>query len=355
MTSIDLECSKVKESGNVLFVVYAAPIPYSHGVSVLSSVLKKAGIQTEVFIADGNLDEFSTVLLKPFRAVCFAHCIRKDFELSEPYIDLAIEHGHHVLLGGTFHRRNNPNKYDGKVPICRGDGERIADYFTDGDTSIFDEQLVCDDLDALPMADYEIFERIPYNGHIKNFADCYKLPYTISRGCIGSCKFCEVRHQPQKLRIRYSSVDDLNYLKNKYSPDLFFFTDELFPYYNTKYLDSFLPSISTPFFSFIRADIEPQKLRAMIDAGMVGCAFGVESGDEKFRNDVLGKNLTDDQIYTTADILRSTGTYFAHFYMTGYDGETFREQLKTDEMVFKLGGEPMIFDYTRVAYGTRRC
>lgn len=343
----------MKENGKILFVIYAAPIAYNHGVAVLSSILKEKGFETELFIANGNLDLFKQMVNQKWLAICFAHCIKKDFDLSIPYIDVAVESGNDILLGGTYHRRNNPNQYDGKLKICRGDGEKLYSYFQFGSTEIFDTNMVTKDLDSLPIADYELFKNIPYDGHIKHFPDCYKLPYTISRGCIGKCKFCEVQHQTKGVRIRHKAMDDLDYLNKTYNPELWFFTDELFPYHNQKFMVDFLARMSKPYFAFIRADINPVLLQSMIDCGLKGCAFGVESGDEFYRNEVLGKNLTDNEIYKTAEVLDRNGVYYAHFYMIRTEGETFKIKLKTDKMINTLGGVPMVFDFSKVNYNTR--
>lgn len=342
--------------GSILFVINAQPIAYSHGVAVLSAILKQNNFDVQVFVSECNLAEFETVLASNnFDFVCFSHCIKKEFDSSIPYIDSALSLQQRVLLGGTYHRRNNPNKYDGVVPICRGDGEQLANYFLTGDTAIFDSRQIQKNLDDLPLADYDLFEHLPYDGHIKDFRKCYKLPYTVSRGCIGECNFCEVQHQYKSPRIRFSSVEDFKYLKHKYNPDLFFFTDELFPYYNDAYLELFSSKFRHPFFAFIRADIPGDRLQTLIDSGMEGCAFGVESGDEHYRNVVLNKQVTDDDIYRTVDVLKRNNTYFAHFYMVGTKGETFKQRLKTDQMVSSLGGVPMVFEYTNVMYNTRGC
>jgi radical SAM superfamily enzyme YgiQ (UPF0313 family) len=346
----------MKEDGReILFVIYASPIAYSHGVSVLSAVLKKNGFSTRVFVANGNIEEFGKIVSKKWLAICFSHCIKKDFDLSIPYMELAIASNNEVLIGGTYHRRNNNNQFDGKVKICRGEGETLADYFNYRNDQLFTEKLRCNDLDSLPMADYEIFKNIPYDGHIKHFPNYYKLPYTASRGCIGKCSFCEVRHQEKGVRIRYRTIEDINYLNSIYDPELWFFTDELFPYHNVQFMNIFCSNMKKPYFAFIRADIDSNVLQDMINCGLKGVAFGVESGDEKYRNEVLNKNLTDDQIYRTCNILKKNNIYFAHFYMTHTDKETFSSKLKTDKMAMSLGGVPMIFDFTKVLYNQRSC
>ena len=80
----------MKDDGEILFVIYAAPLAYNHGVAVLSAILKQHGFKTQIFIADGNLEEFFKVARQKWRAICFSHCIKKDFDLSFPYIEMAI-------------------------------------------------------------------------------------------------------------------------------------------------------------------------------------------------------------------------------------------------------------------------
>ncbi len=339
----------------VLFFVYAAPIAYNNGVAILSALLKEAGFTTELFVGDGNLDEWHIRVaeLPADSYIMFSHVIRKDFDLSVPYIDVALAHTDHVIMGGTFHRRNNSNKYDGRVCICRGDGEGIVNYLLQGNTEVFDHACYDVDLNTLPLPDYDLFKDYPYDGDIKDFYNVSKLPYTTSRGCIGKCGFCEVQHQSGKQRIRTRVADDVVALRSLYDFELLFITDELCPYYDDEWCASWGDTI-IPFFAFIRADIPADRLNWLISRGLKGCAFGVESGDEDFRNNVLKKGVTDEDIYRTVKILKDNDVYFAHFYMLNYPAETFKQKLATQKMTASLGGVPMIFDYTPVVYETRK-
>ena len=338
----------------MLFFVYEAPIAYNVGVALLSALLKQSGVRTSLFVGNGNLVEWNNLLssINPETIVCFSHVIKKDFDLSRPYVDRAIALGFDVVFGGTYHRRNNDNAYDGKVLICRGDGEELVNYVVYGNKAAFSGEQVYRDMNSLPLPDYNLFKNYPYNGHIQGFKPCVKLPYNTSRGCIGSCSFCEVQAQYKVPRIRTKVKEDVEYLKANYEFDVLFITDELCPYYSKEWRDSW-GDLKVPFFAFIRADITEEQLLWMIDHGMVGCAFGVESGDEDFRNTVMRKGVTDSDIYRTVGILCEYDTYYAPFFMMKYPGETFKHRLATQKMARQIGGAPMIFEYTPVAYHTR--
>ena len=345
----------MKDAGKVLFFTYEAPIAWNTGVALLSALLKQAGAETSLFVGDGwNQDDWKELLSKAPKTtyICFSHVIMKDYKLSIPYIEIALELGFHVIFGGTYHRRNNPNPYDGKVLICRGEGEELVKYVLTGDAEVFKKQHVCYDLNALPLPDYDLFKDYPYDGHIINFPEMTKLPYNTSRGCVGTCSFCEVQHQFKTPRVRTKVSEDLKQLRKTYKFDLLFITDELAPYYSKEWRDSWEDE-KQDFFAFIRADIQPDILEWMLEIGMKGCAFGVESGDEAFRNKAMNKRLSDEQVFRTVDILDKSGIYYAHFYMLKYPGETFSQQLATYKMAKKLKGQPMIFEYSDVTYGTR--
>jgi radical SAM superfamily enzyme YgiQ (UPF0313 family) len=78
------------------------------------------------------------------------------------------------------------------------------------------------------------------------------------------------------------------------------------------------------------------------------CSFGIESGDEVFRNDILRKNLSDDEIYRTVDILKSNNVEFVPFYIVGAPREKFTSTKKTMEMKEHVGGIPIIWNYERI-------
>jgi radical SAM superfamily enzyme YgiQ (UPF0313 family) len=338
-------------SKKVLFCFMPIPVNWNNGIAVLSSLCKARGIETELYRLQYFNDFVEHIRGKEYDLICFSFVIGIDFNRSCRFVDAALMFGFKVALGGTYLRRNTPNQFDGRCLICRGEGELLPDYILNGDTTIFDTQYIHPDIEDLPLPDYDLFKDTPYDREIPGFNGGYTIPYYSSRGCPWKCSFCEVNHQTGTVRIRRTVEKDLRHIIDTYHPDTLFLGDETTPYYDKGWRESW-GELRFPFFAYIRADIKEDQLLWMIDRGMKGCAFGVESGDEEYRNKELGKNLSDDQIYRTVALLKKHNVHFVHFYMAGTKNETNRIKMSTYKMSRALGGEPIIFDYANLVYNT---
>ena len=262
---------------------------------------------------------------------------------SVDYIDIARQMGFTVLAGGVYLRRKVPEGLNADY-ICRGEGEGLPDFVLNGDESMFKSRLFYPDLNSLPLPDYELFRGIPFErGHL-SLEGKRLIPYHSSRGCPYRCSFCEISIQKQPLRIRTRVKEDLECITKTYQPDMVFICDELLPYYSKRWRESW-GGFSYPFFAYIRSDIEPEVLRWLIKRGMFYCAFGVESGDEEYRNNVLGKGLSDYALWRTVEILNRHNVEYIPFFMTGTPDEGFEQKMKTHRMMKEIGGRPILFEY----------
>jgi radical SAM superfamily enzyme YgiQ (UPF0313 family) len=265
---------------------------------------------------------------------------RPDFERALPFAAVAGECGVCVLWGGPF----GVMMPDAISPVCRGDGETLPDFLLSGDDRLFREKLTWHDLNALPLPDYELFSGIPFNRGYGILARQNQIPYFSSRGCPYGCSFCLVRYQSQAVRVRTMVEEDLTGLVERYKPDLIFMGDALLPYYSEAWRNSW-GNFRHPFFAYIHAGIDPASLGWLIDRGLCACSFGVESGDERHRNEVLGKSLSDEQLWRTVETLKRHNIGFVPFYMTHSPGETFMIRKKTHDLKEKIGGFPVVWDY----------
>jgi radical SAM superfamily enzyme YgiQ (UPF0313 family) len=335
----------------ILLCFYAAPVHYNHGTALLSRLCRDAGIEVDVAMPEDMVVFQSQIKSKRYDLIGFSCVIERDYMLCKPYIELALNYST-VALGGPFFRRNNPNEFGGRCLICRGEGELLPDFILRGDDTIFKTRYVHPDIKSLPLPYFGppmVFDR-----EIPGFAPRRMVPYYSSRGCFGKCNFCDVRHQTGIFRIRRRVKEDLAFLAEKHKPEMFFIGDETIPYHDADWRESW-GDFKFPFFAYIRADIPEILLSWLIDRKMVACAFGVESGDEKYRNEVLGKNLMDKDVYRTAEILKKAGVHFVHFYMCGTKQETNELRYKTIQFMNGIGGGmPLLFNYRETIHDSRK-
>ena len=326
----------------ILFCFYPLYVKYNNGIALLSALCKERGIETELYVLD-DTEKFDKHLRgNKYDYIGFSCVTAHDYRKCLPFINIARNFNKAVLLGGVY-ARGEGRQIDAPVDyICRGEGEMLPDFILSGDDRLFNEKMLCEDIDGLPLPDYGMFRDILFERTelLKGKA----LPYQSSRGCPHRCSFCEVNLQPAGVRFRYKVKEDLRFLAAKYSPDYFFMGDAMLPYYNPSWRESW-GDFRHPFFAYIRADIREELLVWLHDRGMMACAFGVESGDEKYRNEVLGKMISDEQINNTVRMLKELGIKYAPFFMSDTPGETFSIKAKTHNMIKAIGGFPFIWKY----------
>ncbi len=166
--------------------------------------------------------------------------------------------------------------------------------------------------DPLIFQDWEIFDQRhlfkPFMGQMRKTGY-----FELSRGCPYSCSFC---NNPAQQRLfkelgKYnrekpigSLISEVSCLKNGYGLNLMFFNDENFLQMNEGRLRKFCKeyeAIGLPFFIQTRADtlLNEERVKMLKDAGCITIGIGIEHGNEKFRREVLKKNLSN-QVYETA-------------------------------------------------------
>jgi radical SAM superfamily enzyme YgiQ (UPF0313 family) len=101
---------------------------------------------------------------------------------------------------------------------------------------------------------------------------------------------------------------------------------------------------SHDFMAYIHTGIPADKLDELINKGLAGCAFGVESSQEQFRNKVFKKGLSDKRLFESVNVLERRGIPYVAFYLTGFPGqeETMQE---IEQFAGRVGGDRMIWQY----------
>ena len=103
------------------------------------------------------------------------------------------------------------------------------------------------------------------------------------------------------------------------------FHDEIFVL-DREWLFRFLPlyrkKVSLPFWANARFDtLDEEIIRALRESGCARLHCGVESGNEKIRNQVLGKNISNQEIEEKAHLVRASGIKLVTTFMLGIPAE----------------------------------
>jgi radical SAM superfamily enzyme YgiQ (UPF0313 family) len=246
--------------------------------------------------------------------------------------------------------------------VCRGEGEgaliNILDAVDGGNNLEGIENLVLKnngkpsfapmrplvDLDNIPFPDREIYKDYPiiHNSDMTTFM--------ASRGCPFNCSFCFNKDMVDMVKglgswVRFRSVDNLieeiEIVQRMKKIRYIDFHDDTFilkRQWLFEFLDAYAAKFSTPFTCNVRADLlNLDMAKSLKAAGCSRVSFGLECGDEKLRNLLLKKSLTDDQIRRAAAVLHQVKLPFFTYNMMGLPGERLEDAFKTLGLNIEIG------------------
>lgn len=269
-----------------------------------------------------------------------------------------------VVMGGphtTFFPEvlNNPEvDY-----ICIGEGEGFISDFADAIASgkkltdianlgykkkgkpIYNPiRNLISDLDSVPFADRELYyNRYP---HLMSYPT---RRFFGTRGCPYRCTFCFnhsyiMTYAGKGIYIRRRSAENIiqeileNYMK--YPFHTVRFPDDSFTI-NKQWLLSFLEKyrskITLPFTCLTRGnELDEEVVSALKKSNCINVFFGVETGNEKYRNEVMLKALTNRDIIKAAKNLRKYKISYGTYNMIGLPGESLEDAFNTIRLNAKI-------------------
>ena len=199
------------------------------------------------------------------------------------------------------------------------------------------------DLDSLPFVNRESLYRYPIirDNPVKRLIS--------SRGCPHNCAFC-FNHSMKKLYkgkgayIRRRSVDnvieELKEIEQRWPVETFLFEDDQFAVNKAwllEFCDKYAQNFKRPFICYARADsIDNDTVKGLKDAGCYNVVIGVETGDERLRNEILNKNITDAQLKEAAALFHKYKINFCTTNILGLPNETQEQAYRTVTFTWEL-------------------
>lgn len=186
-------------------------------------------------------------------------------------------------------------------------------------------------LDSIPYPSYHLvdFNQFKKRGFWANVI-------MASRGCPYRCTFCSIPAMSKKVRFRHPKniVEEMEKLYRLTKSKYFGFVDDALTIKKSFVFElcsemknlSFKPVWDAA----TRVNyINDVLLNAMKEAGCSKLFFGIESGSDRIRNDIIKKNVTNEQIKLATQLCWKNGIEPNHFLMLGFPTETMDDIKKT--------------------------
>ena len=183
-----------------------------------------------------------------------------------------------------------------------------------------------------------------------------------SRGCPFKCTYCynnaaddyygsEIRFT--RTRSPGNVILELEQIKKEINPKKITFHDDFFGLAGKKWIYEFLEDYSNkikiPFLVLMRADMiarNPEIPLLLKKAGCFQVCFGIESGNEYIRNEIIKKNLKNEDIIKASELIHEQGIYLRTCNLLGIPGEKIENIYETIELNQKIKADfphPYIF------------
>jgi anaerobic magnesium-protoporphyrin IX monomethyl ester cyclase len=332
-----------------------------HGMMSISATLKASGHQVELVMeTKPELAVKELLRIKP-DVIGFSTLIAiGDLEWSVEVANSLknqLSSSTLILIGGLYPTIFPDKVIDNKSvdAICLGEGEYpllelckrldkkeeykdVRGLWVKSENGVVKNQPseLIQNLDQLPFVDRDLYQKYSY------FKNQDHLDVLAGRGCPFSCTFCynsllNETYKNQGPFVRKHSVDyvinEMIELKERFNPSAFRINDELFVM-GGKWLEDFTEKykqkIDVPFICTGRADlINDQNCTLLKAAGIAGMCVGLESGNEKIRNDLFKKKIKDSDLRTMSETLHRHDIKFMTTNMLGVPGESVEDAFST--------------------------
>lgn len=341
-------------------------IGINQGLISLSSVLKANDVDVDLLLISDfvdtpfNLDHIKEHILKTKPDIIGISLIETQLKFVKLFCEDAKNYFNGKIICGGPYASMAPDdtiNMKGVDVVCIGEGEEalvslLSDinktdinnlWFKCGGSIIKNKLKPFRDIKNLPPPDYELYNLntlIPLKNN--------QLEVMAGRGCMYKCTYCintpyidrykkDCSGLKTKEYVRFLDVDttinNIKQLKNRYNfKELAFIDDSFLTYHN--FLDEFCykykKEIGLPFVCNANPlSLTDDKAKKLKDAGCDTIRFGIESGNERIRREILCRPMNNGVIINVFNITKRYNIKTSSYNMIGLPTETKEEVLDT--------------------------
>jgi anaerobic magnesium-protoporphyrin IX monomethyl ester cyclase len=347
---------------------------YYSGIGVLAAALKREGHETSLIHVTERVSR------DRFQAVLSEHLVSTTptlvaFSVTSNMLPFAREWSSWakqvttdpIIFGGT-HPTMSPSStiaLPGVDIVCQGEGEGallelcsriqagekysdIANLWVRSGDSVTRNPLrpLISKLDQLPFAERAIFDY--HNLYHEREGQATVM---VSRGCPYDCTYC----CNQTLRKTYaglgkyvrfrgveSAIKELMSIATMYKwVRGFVFDDDILPLdkrWFAEFAEAYGSEIRLPYACNIKPNLlSKEVVNLLAGSGCTELRMGIESGNERIRNEVMKRHLSEDKLLEAARLARERGIRLFSFNIVGLPGETVCDMLDTVKLNARIG------------------
>ena len=355
---------------------------YMEGVASLSAVLKGAGHDVGLYHLTSPVGsgEFQDALRRESPDLLGFVTMTREYPQVKEYVRWAKEVLSVPVISGSYHPTTLPEEViatEGVDMLCQGEGEEALlelvkrmdageDYRATESIWIKEGEAIyrnpvrplIEDIDVLPLPDFALFD---FSKLISTRINTGVV--ILSRGCPYSCTYCSNKRMrdiyPNKNRYsRFHSPEySIEYLKKLVAtyPQVEYlnFRDDILPWkggWLERFTTLYRKEIGLPFICNYRANlVTPEIVRMLRQAGCYQMFFGVESGNDYIRNEVLNRHMSREKIVEAFDACREAGINTVAYNMVGLPYEDKSRVLDTIKLNVEIKADhslsPIYYPY----------
>lgn len=216
-------------------------------------------------------------------------------------------------------------------------------YRKDGLVKSTGSRPVMRDLDALPMAAWDLIDVESYKEIWLKHHGRFSLNIATTRGCPFKCNWCAKPIYGNRYNSRSAEkvAEEIEFLTANYGATHFWMCDDIFGL-KPGWAQGFETEVKKRGLHFkymiqSRADLLLQEdtMQVLANSGLEEVWIGAESGSQQIL-DAMDKGTKVEQIHEATRVLKSVGVRVGFFLQFGYIGETEKDIEQTIEMVKEL-------------------